>query len=381
MRNLAYATGLLLALATALPAYVSSTYLSDAAGENVVGSIYALGAIMALVLLTLAPLLIRFFKLHRLMLISGLLTSVTALVLAAKPSAFWIIITFALFYALTIFLRLLSDFYLEETTDNKATGTTRGIFLTLINLGWLASPLLAALLIENGGFRLLYITAGLLFMPLGLLVMQYQTKSGMRRENVWHAFQNLWQAASNKRLNLRRILLVDLWLNIFYALMVVYMPIYLHQHVGLDWSAIGIIFTWMLLPFLLLDYVLGWLADKKYGEKEILLGGIIIAGVATILVSTVSAPVIWLWSALLFFTRVGAASIEVMKETYLFKKIDGDDLDILSLSRNLIPIAYLIGPLIAFVILYFLPLPYIFTLLGLSAFLLLPIVWQLADTK
>ncbi len=63
MRNLAYATGLLLALATALPAYVSSTYLSDAAGENVVGSIYALGAIMALVLLTLAPLLIRFFKL------------------------------------------------------------------------------------------------------------------------------------------------------------------------------------------------------------------------------------------------------------------------------------------------------------------------------
>lgn len=381
MRNLAYATGLLLALATALPAYVSSTYLSDAAGENVVGSIYALGAIMALVLLTLAPLLIRFFKFHRLMLVSGLLTAVTALVLAAKPSAFWIVITFALFYALTIFLRLLSDFYLEETTDNKATGTTRGIFLTLINLGWLASPLLAALLIENGGFRLLYITAGLLFMPLGLLVMQYQTKSGMRRENVWHAFQNLWQAASNKRLNLRRILLVDLWLNIFYALMVVYMPIYLHQHVGLDWSAIGIIFTWMLLPFLLLDYVLGWLADKKYGEKEILLGGIIIAGVATILVSTVSAPVIWLWSALLFFTRVGAASIEVMKETYLFKKIDGDDLDILSLSRNLIPIAYLIGPLIAFIILYFFPLPYIFTILGLSAFLLLPIVWQLADTK
>lgn len=381
MRNLAYATGLLLALATALPAYVSSTYLSDAAGENVVGSIYALGAIIALVLLTLAPLLIRFFKLHRLMLISGLLTSVTALVLAAKPSAFWIVITFALFYALTIFLRLLSDFYLEETTDNKATGTTRGIFLTLINLGWLASPLLAALLIENGGFRLLYITAGLLFMPLGLLVMQYHSKAGARQENVWRAFTNLLQAVSSRRLNLRRILLVDLWLNIFYALMVVYMPIYLHQYVGLDWSAIGIIFTWMLLPFLLLDYVLGWLADKKYGEKEILLGGIIIAGVATILVSTVSAPVIWLWSALLFFTRVGAASIEVMKETYLFKKIDGDDLDILSLSRNLIPIAYLIGPLIAFVILYFLPLPYIFTLLGLSAFLLLPIVWQLADTK
>ncbi len=381
MRNLAYATGLLLALATALPAYVSSTYLSDAAGENVVGSIYALGAIITLVLLTLAPLLIRFFKLHRLMLISGLLTAITALVLAAKPSAFWIVITFALFYALTIFLRLLSDFYLEETTDNKATGTTRGLFLTLINLGWLASPLLAALLIENGGFRLLYIVAGLLFMPLGLFVMQYQSKAGVRKENVWHAFTNLWRAVSSKRLNLRRILFVDLWLNIFYALMVVYMPIYLHQHVGLDWSSIGIIFTWMLLPFVLLDYVLGYLADKKYGEKEILLGGIIIAGVATILVSTVSAPVIWLWSALLFFTRVGAASIEVMKETYLFKKIDGDDLDILSLSRNLIPIAYLIGPLIAFVILYFLPLPYIFTILGLSAFLLLPIVWQLADTK
>jgi len=380
-RPLAYSAGLLLAFATALPAYLSSSFLAERLSETTVGGVYALAAGATLILLSAAPALARRLPLQILVLGGGLLSGAAALTLAADPERRTVIAAFVIFYALTVFLRLLVDFYLEQTTDNKSTGTVRGLFLTLINLGWLFSPFLAATLVNNGGYRLLFIVAGLLFLPLGLLVIKHREAASVRRENVWRAFITLLKPSLARRRNLRRILLVDLWLNIFYALMVIYMPIYLHQHVGLDWPAIGIIFTWMLLPFVLLDYPLGWLADKKWGEKEILATGLVIAGLATIVASTLAAPVVILWSVVLFTTRVGAASIEIMKETYLFKKIDGNDLDILSLSRNLIPLAYLIGPVIALVVLAFFPLNYLFTFLGLSAFLLLPPVWKLADTK
>lgn len=380
MRKFAYSAGLLLALATALPAYVNSTFLSERLGESAVGSVFALSAVVSLLALSAAPALINRLGLKTLVIITSLITALGAFTLTLIEVKAYVILIFIVFSSFNILLRLSTDIYLEESSQNNATGTIRGIFLTLINLGWLISPLLAAKLIELGNYTLLYTLTGILFLPLGLLIIKSH-KLKVKKENVWLTMKSLIRARDGRLVNLRRILLVDLWLNIFYALMVVYMPIYLHQHVGLSWASLGIVFTWMLLPFVLLDYPLGRLADKKWGEKEILAAGLVVAGLATIVSSTIDAPDIFMWSVILFLTRVGAASVEIMKETYLFKKINENDLDILSLSRNLIPISYIIGPIIALVIISLFPLNILFTLLGLSAFLLLPIVWKLADTK
>lgn len=380
MRKFAYSAGLLLALATALPAYVNSTFLSERLGESAVGSVFALSAVVSLLALSAAPALINRLGLKTLVIITSLITALGAFTLTLIEVKAYVILIFIVFSSFNILLRLSTDIYLEESSQNNATGTIRGIFLTLINLGWLISPLLAAKLIELGNYTLLYTLTGILFLPLGLLIIKSH-KLKVKKENVWLTMKSLIRARDGRLVNLRRILLVDLWLNVFYALMVVYMPIYLHQHVGLSWASLGIVFTWMLLPFVLLDYPLGRLADKKWGEKEILAAGLVVAGLATIVSSTIDAPDIFMWSVILFLTRVGAASVEIMKETYLFKKINENDLDILSLSRNLIPVSYIIGPIIALVIISLFPLNILFTLLGLSAFLLLPIVWKLADTK
>lgn len=380
MRKFAYSAGLLLALATALPAYVNSTFLSERLGENAVGSVFALSAVVSLLALSAAPALINRLGLKTLVIIISLITALGAFTLTLIEVKAYVILIFIVFSSFNILLRLSTDIYLEESSQNNATGTIRGIFLTLINLGWLISPLLAAKLIELGNYTLLYTLTGILFLPLGFLIIKSR-KLKVKKENIWLTVRSLIRARDGRSVNLRRILLVDLWLNIFYALMVVYMPIYLHQYIGLSWASLGIVFTWMLLPFVLFDYPLGRLADKKWGEKEILAAGLVVAGLATIVSSTIDAPDIFMWSVILFLTRVGAASVEIMKETYLFKKINENDLDILSLSRNLIPISYIIGPIIALVIISLFPLNILFTLLGLSAFLLLPIVWKLVDTK
>ena len=83
----------------------------------------------------------------------------------------WPLLFFSLYFILGDLARYAMDVYLEHITDNKGTGTTRGIFLTLINLTWLSSPLLAAYLISLGGYRLIYATTGLLFAPLVLITL------------------------------------------------------------------------------------------------------------------------------------------------------------------------------------------------------------------
>ncbi len=381
-RVLAYIVGLVLAFATALPSYISSTFLAERLGEGKVGLVYAAASLVTLVLLAFGPALLKHFELRTIILASGLLASVAALGLATNKTAGLILIAFISFYALTILLRFLTDYYLEAASPNSGTGSIRGFFLTLVNLGWLLSPLAATALLNNGGYRLLYIVAGLLFMPLGLLVINHSHKlNPEHREKWWHTLKRLLKNHDPKNRNLKNILYLDLWLNIFYAVMVVYLPIFLHQHINLTWGQIGIVFTWMLLPFVLIEYPLGRLADSKWGEQEVLVIGLLIAGVSTLIIPWLNLPNVLAWSVLLLLTRVGAASVEIMKETYLFKKIGPTDIDILTLSRNLIPLSYLIAPILASLTLLFLPIHFLFALLGLSALLIIPIAQKLKDTR
>ena len=70
------------------------------------------------------------------------------------------------------------------------------------------------------------------------------------------------------------------------------------------------------------------------------------------------------WALLLFATRVGASAIEVMNETYFFKKVHASDSDIIGFFRNAGPFAYIIGPAIASTLLYFIDYKYLFIILG-----------------
>jgi len=111
--------------------------------------------------------------------------------------------------------------------------------------------------------------------------------------------------------------------------MVIYTPIYLNQHLGIDWTQIGMIFTIMLLPFIFLQFPLGRLADTRLGEKEIMAIGFGILVVSTAALSFITTTSFWVWALALFATRVGASAVAVMNETYFFKKTNDTDADLL----------------------------------------------------
>ena len=163
--------------------------------------------------------------------------------------------------------------------------------------------------------------------------------------------------------------------------MVLYIPIYLNQNIGLEWSAISLIFTVMLLPFVIFGLPAGKIADKWLGEKEIIITGIILMFITTGMIFFVNSNSIVLWALLLFIGRTGAAIFEAMQEAYFFKHVTGDDLDLINLFRDLRPMAWLIGTGISVIILHFYPVQYIFIFLALILFFSLWPAITIKDTK
>ena len=154
-------------------------------------------------------------------------------------------------------------------------------------------------------------------------------------------------------------------MRFFFALMVIYMPIYLNAHIGFSWSEIGVIFTIMLLPFVLFELPIGRLADAKLNEKGIMIIGFVITAVFTAVLAFISSSSIALWAAILFGTRVGMSLVEITSESYFFKHIDSTDTPILSVFRNTRSIAYLAGPLIASLLLVIADMRFLFLALAI----------------
>ena len=102
--------------------------------------------------------------------------------------------------------------------------------------------------------------------------------------------------------SISKIYFIDLIIKFFYAWMVIYTPIYLNQYLGFSWDKIGLIFTVMLLPFVVLSYPLGILSDK-IGEKKIMLIGFFVMIVSTLSIPLITQSQVWLWAAILLCTR------------------------------------------------------------------------------
>ena len=285
------------------------------------------------------------------------------------------VLAFIISYSSIVGLGLWLDIYLETLSSDKRTGRIRGGYLTTINAAVLIAPYISGQSIDyTGSYQTIYWLSGLVALPLLYQMFWRLTDRPLPANGL-----RLWEKLRD--LNLRKILVIDFLLNLFYFFMVIYLPIYLHDTLAFDWGKIGLIFTIMLLPFVLIEYPLGWLADRKLGEKEILSLGLIIAALATIPIASLTSQSFAVWAGLLFLTRVGASAIESMKETYLFKKVSAGDLGVISLSRLTIPLAYLTGSLASIIMLQFFSLLSLFIFISFLLLLGLYFSLTLEDTR
>ncbi|MBP9669167.1 MAG: MFS transporter [Candidatus Pacebacteria bacterium] len=273
------------------------------------------------------------------------------------------------------------DIFIEQTTKHEGdTGMLRGIFYTASNLAFVIVPGLAALLVNLHGYSGLYAFGGLV-----LLLCFFIVYAGLRHipEARYHplAIPALVHTLKKKK-DVRNIFIVQALLRTFSALMVVYMPVYLTVHLGFSLAEMGLIFSIAMVPFILIQLPMGFLADTRFGEKEFLFAGLLIMGLATLAIPFVTLHTFWVWTALLFATRIGAASVEIMSDVYFFKHMKGADAGIVSAFRILFPLSYVITPLIVGVLLLFTDIEVLFGVLGAMIIIIgLPVTLLLKDTK
>jgi len=368
-----------IALHLSIPSYFNSSFLSSITDSKTVGLIYLIISLVTIVgLLSMNSILHRFGNLNTsLALILIQIFIFYGLITSTSPNT--IIFLFILGLSIISLIGFTIDIFLQKSTDLGHTGGIRGMVMTATNSAWILGPLLGGMLIEGNNYKGIYIAGFALLFPLLYLVQRnFSTFKDSHYVQV-SARQTISRVLKDR--DISRIFIINIILQTFYAWMVVYTPMYLHNVIKFDWSEISVIFTIMLIPFVLVELPLGKLADRKWGEKEMLAIGFTIMGISTSALVFLDFKSIIVWATILFITRIGAATAEIMIETYFFKKVDGRDPEVLSMFRITRPLSFFIAPIITIVGLAYTDQSNLFVVLGTICLLTLYPILTLKDTN
>ena len=378
-RKIIYLAGFLFSIPVALTSYINSSFLEIYVGKNYIGIIYIIASIITILgLLKMSRILTRFG--NRLTILSSCLFIFLSLVLLAfGKNIFLIIPSFILYFLSTNFIITSLDIFIEDFSRASNIGALRGFYLTIINLAWIVAQMISGSIIDKSYFFGIYLFgAGFMFLVMLIFILFLRDFKDPEYKKV-AVVKTIKTFIQNEHIS--KIYFVNLILQTFYAWMVIYTPIYLHEYLGFGWDKIGIIFSIMLVPFVLVEFPLGKLSDKT-GEKKKLLWGFSIITVSTLLIPFMNEPSLLLLALVLFFTRVGAATVEVMSESYFFKVVNEENADEISFFRNTPSVSYIIAPLIAVPALFLIPsFKYLFFVLGAILVIGFLITLRLKDVK
>jgi MFS family permease len=362
-RKIIYYAEFLYSIPISLAYFINSSFIASLTNEKFVGIVYAMGAILSILALIYASKIFRRLGGYKFLLLVTFLDALSFIALALVKNIWILVIAFILSISINTLIIFSLDEILKIFSQNSTTGRVRGIYIMLSNIPLILIQFLIYItILGKFSYREIYFTAFLtmlLFLATSILTFKNIPDPNYDKKNTARSMRDFF-----KNKNLARAFSMTFLLQFFYCLMVIYTPIYLYSYLHFSWSQIGIIFTVMLLPFLFLPIKLGTYADK-IGERKILMFGFTIMALSTMSLFFITQNTILIWATLLFITRIGAAIVEPMCDTYFFKHIRPENEEFIGVYRSASPVAYIIAPLVALTIFYFAPtFNFIFLILG-----------------
>ena len=358
----AYWAGFLFSMHNALTSYMNSSFLETKINEGLLGFLYTASAVVSLVGLYAVPRLINRFGSSRVLGTLMFANMANLIVLITCGNIWAISACFVLLLSFTTMIYLGLDIMIEHWSSSAVQGSVRGRYLTMLNIGFMLSPLLAGFIADRLGFGVLYGFSLVILVPT-LIIAVFRLPS----VSISHPSKaNVIQLAGKfiRHPELGAVFGVNFMLQFFYSWMVIYGPIYLHETIGIPWDTLGILFTVMLSAFVVFEYPVGKISDKIHGEKFFMGLGLAVMGIATILLVHAPHMTLAALAIVLFATRVGASLVEVSTESYFFKRVSHDDTGTIGFFRNTYPFAYILAPVIASGILLVAPTQTLFIILG-----------------
>lgn len=348
-----YLLTLLYALHYGIPLYASSSYLHQYFSSAAVSMIYMLGSFAALLgSMSIAKYMRRF---HTYRFTAGLVIAeiVITLCFGLTHSPALLALFFITHFLLQTLLYVCLNVFIESFSKHAETGSIRGLFLTILNIGILISPIIGGTLLSFTSFSGLYVVSAMMLVPFLFLVHTYLyhiKEPAYESIDMMEALRKAW-----RNRNIRAALVAEFIVQCFYAVMIIYSPIYLAT-LGISLTLyLTVILPFALIPLVILPYELGYLADAKYGEKELLIGGLLVLAFTVFLFVIVDTPSTTVWILILLLSRIGAACVETMAFAYYFKKVGPEDASLTALFSNTMSVATIsvgalgiaIGPFLA----------------------------------
>ncbi len=377
-----YLATLILSLHWAFVLYVHSTYLGQFVPDEAIGTLFTIGSALTVFVFLFISRILRSLGNYKLTLGLAILEFVVLIGMSAADSLRTAIPLFILHQAIVPLLLFNLDVFVESfSQDEGKTGRLHGVMLTAMNVATALAPLMVGMLIggASGSLKLAYLASAVCMLPfIYVIYHNFRTfeDAPYTDVEVLEAIRAFWV---NR--NVRLVFLAHFLLQLFFAWMVIYVPLYLATEVGFSWDAIGSILFVGLLAYVLLEYPVGRIADLYIGEKEIMTAGFLILAVSTAWISFVHTIAIVPWMVTMFLTRVGASFVESTTESYFFKHTSGSDANIISFFRITRPLAIVAGALLGSLALLYMPFQYIFVALGLSMLIGIIFSLLLVDTK
>lgn len=366
-------------IAVAFPTYTLSSFLSTHTSEAMVGVWYGAGAVLTFVLLALAPRILSRVGNYALAVISAFFMGVALFEFAypADPSA--VPLFFVAYIALLSLLFFTLDIFFESVSKDGETGGIRGMMFVVSNLAFFLAPLLISYILVDGEYGKIF-SLSLVFTGVALLLL-FPFRAFRDPSYPKGRFRDALALTWRNR-ELRLMFGIRTLLKFSMALITIYAPIYLHEHLGFGWDVIGKLLAFMLLPSILFNIPAGRIADSKLGEKELLVLGFVATGISLSVLSFLGVTSALLWAGFLFLAHGGTGLINIMVETHFYKRVNVTDAGVISLYKNSNQVAYFLVALFSSVLLLFVPLQYVFLILGLFVLIVgVPLTLGLRDTK
>ncbi len=378
---ISFIISILYALHFAIPLYVTSTYLANFIQTSYIGIVYSFMGLFSFLLSMYLGRFVKKYHSYNTSLLILLIGFVSTLSLSFLTETWMIVVAFVLSNTCSFLFFSILNFFIEEFDSDGETGETRGIFLTLMNVGILFAALSAGQILSLYSFSVLWTISAACLIPIMFLI----------RHNYAHIpdpkFRNPSMLSAVKHVmhnkNIFAVFLALLSLECFFVTMSIYAPTVLKNNLDISLETyLSFILPFALIPFVVFPYQLGVIADKRYGEKEMLVIGIIMLIIIGIVFPNISNVSMLTVALFLFISRIAASLVESMCTIYFYKKVNAGEISIIALFSSIRVIAYIIMPLFSSVILYSgLSIAYIFYFLALMMIYSLYKLKNLVDTK
>lgn len=338
-----YETNFILVIAVASTAYIHSSFLKSLGTQIPEGILFAFGSLAAVLATLASPPLFEHLGVEKTTSYAGIVNGLSLVLIALNISTTLSIIAFIVAIATTALIVLGIDIVIEHLTEKNATGEIRGINLALGNLAFLIGPIVAGFIAEEFSLASVYLFAAIAtfcmvlffhkkFKTLNLYITQQQ-------KNVLRDMKVLFSQKT-----LRNSYITGFMVEFFFAIWAIFVTIYMHEIIGFNWEEIGILFALMHIPYIVLEPLIGDVADIYDNENILMIGGLIVIALSFVWITTLQTDNMTTWALALIISRVGASFGQVGHESFFFKQVSEKNTDLISAYRTMAPLALLLGP-------------------------------------